>query len=119
MKICLNTQGFDLTPAIDAHVKKQLHQHLHSSHDYITAVDVFLGDINGPKGGIDKRAMICVQLASRLSIRVETVHPDLYAAIAVAARKTQRSVKRTVRRNKRLARAQLRELRRYPADPSR
>ena len=58
MQIYLQTQGFTLTPAIDAHVRKQLGRHLAGSEDSIISVDVFQSDINGPKGGIEKKAMV-------------------------------------------------------------
>jgi ribosomal subunit interface protein len=116
MRIYLQSQGFDITSAIDEHVRRQLARNLAGSEDNIIAVDVFLGDINGPRGGMDKKALVCVQLASRLSVRFEAVHSDLYRAVTVAARKAKRSVKRTLRRHKRMEKAELRELRQYPGD---
>ena len=68
MRIYIQTQGFELTPAIQAHVEKQLKRNLASMEDQVMAVNVFLGDINGPRGGEDKKALVSVQLASRLAI---------------------------------------------------
>jgi ribosome-associated translation inhibitor RaiA len=116
MRIYLQTQGFELTPAIDAYVRKQLGRHLAGSEDNIIAVDVFLSDINGPKGGIDKKALVCVQLVSRLAVSFEAVHADLYRAVADASRKARHSVKRTLRRHRRLQKRELRELRQYAGD---
>ena len=116
MRILLQTQGFELTEAIDAHVRGQLGRRLTGSDSDIIAVDVFMGDLNGPKGGMDKRALICVQLASRLSVRAEAIHSDLYQAVAVAARKAEHSVKRTLRRHKRVEKAQLRSMRQFSGD---
>lgn len=113
MRIYLQTQGFNLTTAIDAHVRKQLARHLAGSESDIIAVDVYLRDINGPKGGMDKKVLVCVQLASRLSVRCEAMHADLYCAIASAARRTKHSVKRTMRRHRRMERAQLRSMRQF------
>lgn len=111
MRIYLQTHGFELTAEIDAHVRKQLERNLARSKQHIVAVDVFLGDINGPKGGADKKALVCVQLTSRLAVRLEAVHADLYAAVALASRKAKRAVSRTVRRHKRIEKLDLRELR--------
>lgn len=116
MKIYLQTQGFELTSAIDAHVRKQLGRHLAESEDSVIAVDVFLSDINGPKGGIDKKVLVCIQLSSRLAVRFDATHADLYRAVAVAARKAGHSVKRTLRKHKRLEKRELRQLRRYAGD---
>jgi putative sigma-54 modulation protein len=111
MRTYIQTQGFELTAEIDAHVRKQLARNLARSEQNIVAVDVFLGDVNGPKGGEDKKALVCVQLTSRLAVRLEAVHADLYAAIALASRKAKRAVKRTVRKHKRIEKSGLRELR--------
>ncbi|MEE4146230.1 MAG: HPF/RaiA family ribosome-associated protein [Halieaceae bacterium] len=116
MRIYLQAQGFELTSAIDAYVRRQLARNLAGSQDDIIAVDVFLGDINGPKGGMDKKALVCVQLASRLSVRFEAVHGDLYRAVSVAARKARRSVKRTLRRHRRMDKLELRSMRQFPGD---
>ena len=116
MNIYVQTQGFNATPAMEAHVRKQLSRNLASAEDHIMAVDIFLGDINGPKGGVDKKAGVCVQLASRDAIRVEVVHTDLYAAITIAARKSKRAVKRTVQRHKRVERRKIRHLRHFQGE---
>jgi ribosome hibernation promoting factor len=116
MRVHLQTQGFELTSAIDAHVRRQLGRHLAGSEDNIIAVDVFLSDINGPKGGIDKKALVCVQLASRLAVSFEAIHSDLYRAVTVASRKARHSVKRTLRRQKRLEKRELRQMRQYAGD---
>lgn len=116
MRVYLQTQGFELTSAIDAHVRKQLGRHLAGSEDNIIAVDVFLSDINGPKGGIDKKARVCVQLASRLTVSFEAIHTDLYRAITVASRKAKHNVKRILRRHKRLEKRELRQMRQYAGD---
>ncbi len=116
MKIYLQTQGFELTSAIDTHVKKQLGRDLRGSQNNIIAVDVFLSDINGPKGGIDKKASVCVQMTQRLSVRFEATHDDLYRAVTAASHKAKQSVKRTLRKHKRIERRELRELRQNAPD---
>jgi putative sigma-54 modulation protein len=111
MRIYVQTQGFELTAAIDEHVRKQLTQNFRAMENQIIAVDVFLGDINGPRGGEDKKALLSVQLVSRLAVRFEAVHADLYAAVSVAARRAKHTVKRTLRRHNRIKKAELRQLR--------
>lgn len=116
MNIYLQTQNFELTSAIDAHVRNKLTSKLAFAEKDIRAVDVFLADINGPKGGVDKKVVVCVQLKSRLTVRLEAVHSNLYGAVSVIAGKVKHSVKRTVHRHGRMQKAQLRELWRYPAE---
>ena len=71
-----------------------------AQHDYIMAkvgtaagrlkdapcmIDVRLTDVNGPKGGIDKRCSIDTTLPGRRSVSVEEHAADYYAAIDAAA----------------------------------
>jgi len=117
MRTIIQTHGFELTSEIDAHVRKQFARNLARWEQHIIAVDVFLGDINGPKGGADKKALLCIQLTSRLAVRLEALHTDLYAAIALASRKAKRAVKRTVRKHKRIEKSNLRKLRQGGGEP--
>jgi putative sigma-54 modulation protein len=116
MRIYVQTQGFELTAAIDRYLRKKLTRNLAGSEKDIVAVDVFLTDVNGPKGGADKKASLCFRLASRISVTFEASHNDLYHAIAVATRKAKRSVKRTLRRHKRIEKAELRGMRHFPQE---
>lgn len=114
MKMHLHTQGFEMTPAIAAHTNKQLARGLANFEDHVTAVEVQLSDINGPKGGCDKKALICVRLASRLTIKVERTHADLYVAISAVVGKLRRAVRRVLRKHKRMEKSLLREMRQFP-----
>lgn len=116
MRIYIQTQAFELTSAIESHVRKQLERNLGPLEEQIIAVDVFLGDINGPKGGRDKKALVAVQMVSRLSVRFEAMHSDLYSAISLAARRSKHSVKRILRKHNRIAKAELRQLRHQQQD---
>ena len=112
MSTQLHTQGFDLTPAIEAHVRDQLRFHLANFESHIVAVDVFLRDINGPKGGPDKKVLIRAQLASRITITVERTRSDLYAAVTSAARQTKRAIRRSLGKHRRMGKYVLREFNR-------
>lgn len=114
MKTQLETQGFDLTDAIAAHVDRQLAFHLSSFEHHVLAVDVFLRDINGPKGGPDKKVLIRAQLATGKPITVEHTRSDLYTAVTQAARQAKRAVKRALGKHRRMEKLTLREMRQYP-----
>lgn len=114
MNIQLQTQGFDLTDAIDLHARSQLHFHLAAFNSDVISVDIFLRDINGPKGGPDKKALIRVQLTSRMTVTVERTRSDLYVALTDAARQTKRAVRRSLSRHRRMERLALRDLNRQP-----
>ncbi len=112
MNIQLQTQGFELTPAIEAHTLKQLRFHLANFDSHVIGADVFLKDINGPKGGLDKKVLIHVRLASRMTITIERTRADLYDAVTIAARQTKRAVRRTLNKHRRMEKFTLREFNR-------
>jgi ribosome-associated translation inhibitor RaiA len=116
MQIQVHTQGFDTTPAIDAYARKEVGRNLVNAQDHVTAVDVYLSDINGPRGGEDKKALIRIRLDSRLVVKIEKVHTDLYVAMSGAARRARHTVKRTLRKQGRMQKSILRKLRQLPAE---
>jgi putative sigma-54 modulation protein len=111
MNIQVRTQGFDLTDAIQAHVNRQLRRHLASVEEHIMVAEVYLRDINGPKGGEDKKVLINLILTSRTSVTVEQTGSDLYTTIYAAARTAKQSATRTLRKKQNRQRGRLREMR--------
>lgn len=111
MNLQLQTQGFDLTDAIRAYVHRQIDFNLVNFESHIVSVDVFLSDINGPKGGPDKKALVCIRLDSRSTITVEQTRTDLYAAIKVVSRQAKNTVRRALNKHRRMEKLALRELR--------
>jgi len=59
---------------------------------------VRLSDINGPRGGNDKRCRIKVPLAGRQDVVIEDTEADLYVAIDRAADRTERALARRLER---------------------
>ena len=111
MNIRIQTQGFTLTPAIAAWTHDRLSRSLQRFSEDITSIDVYLKDINGPKGGEDKQALVRVQLRSGPPVFVETPHTDMYAAIDRSSRRVQRTVRRLLKKKLRLARGDTRSVR--------
>ena len=113
MRISIQSQPFDLTPALEARVAQRVSKATQRFTDAVVAVDVFLHDVNGPKGGRDKLVRMRVSLRDRQAIVVETVRSDLYAAIDVTVRRASRAIRRTIQKRRRLSRNRIRHLRHY------
>ncbi len=94
MLISVQCRGFSLTDAIQEHVHKRLGFTLARGGDRVRRVDVRLSDLNGPRGGVDKRCLIEVQLDGLPVVVVEDVQSDLYTAIDRAAGRAGRTVMR-------------------------
>ena len=110
MDIRTRAQDFELTNAIDAFVREDVRAALARLEDGVAYVDVFMKDVNGPKGGIDKAVLIVVQMRNRQLITLETSHDDLYAAIKKGVKRAKRAVRRSLRKSRRFQRQRLRDL---------
>lgn len=109
MMIVIQCQGFQLTPALREHVRRRLGFSLARANNHISRVDVSLSDINGPRGGIDKRCLVKVRLEGLQLVVVEDVQSNLYSAIDRAAGRAGRIVLRRLARQsdkRRIAAAQ-------------
>ena len=97
MRLTIRTYGVISPDA--AHVAQQrLLFALSRFASRVRSLTVRLSDVNGPRGGRDKRCAVAVQLAgSKRLIVVEDLEVELQAAIARAADRAARAVARTVR----------------------
>ena len=94
MKIGIQCRGFSLTSAIAGHVHKRLDFLLGDRIRRLRRVDVTLSDLNGPRGGVDKRCLIKVSIDGLRAVVIEDIQPDLYVAIDRAAGRASRTVVR-------------------------
>lgn len=108
MNITTRTQGFEMSDAINQFVRRRLNTALRRFDDEITAVDVYMKDENGPKGGVDKRVIIRVRLRNRQVFAVDTEREDLYAAMELGVKRTKRVIRRQLRKSRRVSRLSLR-----------
>lgn len=63
-------------------------------------VGVWVSDVNGPRGGIDKACAIVLHVPQAETIRVEERDLDLYAAISRAADRLREAVQRGASRRR-------------------
>ncbi|HEY5761689.1 MAG TPA: HPF/RaiA family ribosome-associated protein [Rhodocyclaceae bacterium] len=99
MQFDIQSRGFDLTHALRDHVRRRLLLELSWATDHVGKVTVRLSDLNGPRGGPDKRCRIQIS-ALRSSVVVEDVEEDLYIAIGRAADRAGRTLSRRIARHR-------------------
>ena len=98
MRIDIQSRGFDLTEGLREHTERRLQFALNwASHD-VRTVSVRLFDINGPRGGNDKRCRIQIPLSGGRDVVIEDTESDLYVAIDRAADRTERALGRRLER---------------------
>ncbi len=100
MQINIQAKSFSLTSALNCHIQRRLRFALTSSANRIQRVMVRLSDINGPRGGADKRCHIQIVLDGMPDVVIEDTKTDLYAAISRATSRAGRAVARLLRRRR-------------------
>ena len=98
MRIVIQANGFMLTEALKGYTEQRLAAALGWAGHRMRKLAVSLSDINGPRGGIDKRCKIQVQLGAGHEVVIEDTETDLYLAIDRAASRADRAVARRVER---------------------
>lgn len=94
MQIVIQARGFPLTAALERHVHNRLGFALSRASGRVRRVHVRLSDLNGPRGGIDKRCLVETRLDGLPVVVVEDVQPDMYTAIDRATGRTARTLMR-------------------------
>lgn len=94
MQVTIQCRGFPRSAALIEYVQRRVGFTLARAVDRLRRVEVRLSDINGPRGGVDKRCLIEARLDSLPAIVIEEVQPDLYRAIDRAAGRAGRTVMR-------------------------
>lgn len=100
MQTIIHARGFKLSKGLAEHIKRRLQFALSRSSDQIRRVQVRLADVNGPRGGVDKRCSIEVQLERQPAVVIEQMDSDLYAAISHSAARAGRRVAGKLKRVK-------------------
>ncbi len=102
MNITTTAQNFEGSLALNTFVRSRIRNALARLDEDIIAIDVFMKDLNGPKGGVDKHALIRLQMRNRQVITVEAEHENLYAAVRTAVKRARQVVRRHMRKSRQI-----------------
>ena len=98
MKIKIQARDIALTSDLKAYVKRSIKYALGSRYDSIKHIIVTLSDINGPKGGEDKRCKVLIKLDGTKDIVIDDKQTHLHSAIDVATERASLAVTRRIGR---------------------
>ena len=101
MQMDIQCRGFALTEGLRDYAKKRLASSLSHGETHIGRVIVRLSDVNGPRGGEDKRCHLAVRLKGLPEMVIEDTQADLYLAIDRAAERAGRTLDRQLARSRR------------------
>lgn len=82
------------------YLRRKLGRKLGKFASSIERTSVRLDDVNGPKGGIDKRCRIKVVLSGLPSVLIEEQHHSMQAAMDGAVARTERAVRQALQRRR-------------------
>jgi putative sigma-54 modulation protein len=98
MRINIQARGFELSEALRLHTERRLQFAIDWASDDVTTVKVRFSDINGPRGGNDKRCVIQIPIRGQRDVVIEDTESDLYVAIDRAADRVEQTLARKLER---------------------
>ena len=100
MQVNVHGRNIEVTADLIAHVERRLGFALVRFGRRIARVAVRLLDVNGPRGGVDKRCCVDVSLIPVGKVYMEDADADLYVAVDRAADRVGRAVGRRFERER-------------------
>jgi len=100
MELSIKTHGLDLSDPLKAYTERRLKSSLGGFVAQLEGVEVRLGDVNGPRGGIDKRCAIKVILRRFGVVFARAAGHDVYSTVDHAATRIRSAVSRTLSRSR-------------------
>ena len=99
LHLSIRSHGFTLTPAIRDYTERRLRFALSHAAGRVIAVTVVLSDINGPRGGQDKRCRMRISVKDQQAMVINDIEDNLYLAIDRAADRAGQTVSRRLGRD--------------------
>ena len=98
MRIDIQARGFELTGGLLEHTERRLQFAFSWANHDVRKIKVRLSDINGPKGGNDKRCQLQIPLTKGQDVLIEDTESDLYVAIDRAIDRAEHTVAKRLKR---------------------
>lgn len=104
MKIDIHGRHVDISGDLRSFIERRLEFALGRLRHRIVRVHVWLTDLNGPRGGIDKRCRIEL-VGRKATVAVEDSSDDAYVAIDLASDRIRQVARRLAERERSIARS--------------
>ena len=98
MRLAIRSQDLDIGQRLRGSIERRLRFVLGRFGTRIGSVTVHLADLNGPRGGLDKRCRIVVRLVRAGQVFVEDTDADLGAVVDRATDRVGQAVRRELER---------------------
>ena len=104
MPIEIQARSFVLSQELAIYIERRIRFTFSNRFEQIQSIRIVLYDINGPRGGVDKRCCIKVALPRLRDVVIEDTESSLYTAIDRAVSRAGRTVNRRLTRQHKLNR---------------
>ncbi|GAA5315534.1 MAG: hypothetical protein AseanaTS_07390 [Candidatus Pelagadaptatus aseana] len=94
MLVKIHARGLSLSENLKRYTESKIRMALGIYGDRIKRADIFLKDINGPRGGMDMDCKITIRPDGQPAITVQKTTADMYDAINVCSQKIKRAARR-------------------------
>jgi putative sigma-54 modulation protein len=98
MRLQIRSRGIEVTEELRDHVGERVEQSLGRFVRHVGLVRVYLRDLNGPRGGVDKKCTIVVEVPQDGRVVVSGRDAVVHAAIAETSSRAAFAVKRHLKR---------------------
>lgn len=106
MRIDLHCDGVKAAPGLQDYVTRRMRFAIGKFRDHIQWARIKVADVNGPRGGPDKRCVVQLRLRNLPDVVFAITQLDVRAAVDEAAERVARVLAQRLRRHNRIGRAQ-------------
>jgi putative sigma-54 modulation protein len=100
MEVSIRTRGVEHTDNLTQVLQRSIEFAIDRHRSHINRVSVYLADVNGPRGGVDKLCRITADVRGAQPIMIVEMADDLAAAVNRAARRLGYRIGRRVHRRR-------------------
>ncbi|MDX1965941.1 MAG: hypothetical protein SFV23_02110 [Planctomycetaceae bacterium] len=94
MRVDLIVKGVAKTPTLDRMLRHKLHYAFDQFGRWVSEVALAVEDVNGPKGGVDKRCRVTVSVPRSAAVVIDGRGADLLAVVTEAIDRAAHSLAR-------------------------
>lgn len=100
MNLSIRTHGIELSGELQQYVERRIGFALDRYESRLAQVAVYLDDVNGPKGGVDKLCQITAELPGLERVKILEQNATFAAAVDCAARRLGYRIQQALRRRR-------------------
>jgi ribosome-associated translation inhibitor RaiA len=105
MRLEIRSRHIVITPELRAHCERRIHFALSRFGSSVVKVVARFSDVNGPRGGRDKRCLLEISLRQGAPVLIDSTASDLPACLDWAADRAGQAIGRELERTRATARA--------------